>query len=96
MSEGVGVSAYIFHSAILEKSIDCLMMLWFLLLQQFEYFPVAYQHVIEPWDITSHGIFSLSLYSVVILVFILVGSVVAWYLLYRSFCCFDGIMLLFP
>ena len=48
VSEGVGVSAYIFHSAILEKSVDCLMMLWFLLLQQFEYFPVAYQHVIEP------------------------------------------------
>ena len=94
MSDGVGVSSNIFYSAILEKSISCLKFLWLLVLQQFEYFPVpvpARDSTFTVYD----ALFSLSLYSVVILSFILVGTVVSWYLLRRFFSCFDGIVLLF-
>ena len=76
MSDGVGVSSNIFYSAILEKSISCLKFLWLLVLQQFEYFPVpvpARDSTFTVYD----ALFSLSLYSVVILSFILVGTVVS-------------------
>ena len=44
----------------------------------------------------SHGLFSLSLYSTVILGFILVGTTVLCCLLCPFSCCFEGIVLLFP
>ena len=95
MSKGVGVSSTIFHSAVLEKSIGCLKLLWFIVFQQFEYFPVALPACDSIFTVP-HGLFSLSLCSVVILGFILVGIVVLCYLLCRFSCCFDGIVMLFP
>ena len=93
VSDGVGVSSNIFHSAVLVKSISCLKLLWLLVLQQFEYFPVPLPAHDSTFTVY-HALFSLSLYSVVIVSFILVGTVVSWYLLCRFFSCFDGTVLL--
>ena len=88
------VSYTIFHSAISEKSIDCLKLLWFLVFQQLEYFLVALPACNSNFTV-SHGLYSLSLHPTVILGFILVGNVVLWCLLCQLSCYFEGIMLLF-
>ena len=86
---------FFLHSAILEKSIGCLKLFWFLVFQQFEYFSATLPAGDSAVTV-SHGLFSPILYSIVILGFILVGAVFLWYLLSQCSCWFEGIVLLFP
>ena len=73
MFESLGISSIIFHSAVLEKSVNCLWLLLFFVIQPLRIFPFALQVLVDT-STASHGLFSLSLNSIATLGFVFVGT----------------------